>query len=188
MNSFYSEDELKKLNIGKLGNNVLISKKASIYGSESIKIGNNVRIDDFCILSGKIEIGDYVHISAYTSLFGGRTEGIVMDSYTTISSRCAIYALTDDYSGEYMTNSVIPTEYKNVCEKRVNIKRFAIIGSGCTVLPGVTIKEGVAVGAMSLINRDLEGWGVYIGIPCKKLKERSKNMLELAIKFESELK
>ena len=62
MNSFYSDEELKKIRFKSLGENVLISKKASIYSPEKIIIGNNVRIDDFCILSGNIQIGNHVHI------------------------------------------------------------------------------------------------------------------------------
>lgn len=34
-------------------------------------IGSNVRIDDFCILSGRLEFGSYVHIAAYSALYGG---------------------------------------------------------------------------------------------------------------------
>ena len=187
MNSFYTRKELEKLNIKKLGDNVLISRKASIYGNEDIEIGSNVRVDDFCILSGNVKIGDYVHISAYTSLFGGKTGGIIMDSYTTISSRCVVYALSDDYSGKGMTNVMIPPEYRMVYEKKVHIKQYAIIGSGCTVLPGVIINEGAAVGAMSLINKDLEEWGIYVGIPCRKLRDRDKKLLDAAAEFEKQL-
>ena len=71
MNSFYSIDEIKKIGFKSIGNNVLISKKASFYNAETMVIGNNVRIDDFCILSGIIEIRDYVHIAAYSGLFAG---------------------------------------------------------------------------------------------------------------------
>ncbi len=53
MDSFYSRDELKKIGLKKYGENVFLSKKASIYNPEKIEIGNNVRIDDFCILSRK---------------------------------------------------------------------------------------------------------------------------------------
>lgn len=59
MDSFFSKEELQLLNI-KVGNNVKISRKSSIYGY-NIEIGDNVRIDDFCILSGKIRLGNYIH-------------------------------------------------------------------------------------------------------------------------------
>lgn len=184
MNSFYSESELKQLGLGKIGEEVMISRKASLYGAE--QIGSHVRIDDFCILSGKIKLGSYIHISAYTALFGGEKEGIIMEDYTTISSRCVVYALTDDYSGEFMTNSVIPSKYKNVKEARVTIEKYSIIGSGCTVLQGVVLGEGVAVGAMSLVNRSLEEWNIYAGVPCRKLKSREKGLLDKVVVFKKE--
>lgn len=71
MSSFYSTDELSKIGFKHIGNNVLLSKKTSIYGVENISIGDNTRIDDFCILSGNITIGNYVHIAAFCSLFAG---------------------------------------------------------------------------------------------------------------------
>ena len=69
-NSFYEKNELERLGIKKIGKNVLISRKASIYNPEEILIGNNVRIDDFCILSGKIKLGSNIHISSFCALYG----------------------------------------------------------------------------------------------------------------------
>ena len=45
--SFLSKDELTKIGFKKIGKNVFLSRKASIYGPENMEIGNNVRIDDF---------------------------------------------------------------------------------------------------------------------------------------------
>ncbi len=180
--SFFSQKELSKINFGKCGKNVLISRKASIYGAEFISIGNNVRIDDFCILSGKIAIGDYVHIAAYSALYGSLS-GIVIDDFVNISSRVCVYAVGDDYSGETMTSPLIPDKYKNVENKPVHICRQVIIGSGCTILPGVTINEGSAIGCMTLIKHDTKSWHIYGGIPAKILKSRSQKVLELEKKF-----
>jgi len=66
--SFLSESELKTIGFLKYGTNVLVSRKASIYNPEQIVLGDNIRIDDFCILSGNIKLGSYIHISAYTCL------------------------------------------------------------------------------------------------------------------------
>lgn len=180
MNSFYSMDELKALGVNFTGDGstVLISKKVSIYGANNITIGNNVRIDDFCILSGKIVIGNYVHVAAYTALFAG-DNGIVLEDFVGVSSRCAIYAASDDYSGCALTNPTIPIEYRNVIGGAVVLKKHALVGSGCTVLPDLVIGEGVSVGSMSLVNKSLEEWSIYVGIPCKKIKERNKQLLEM---------
>lgn len=182
MNSFYTTTELETLGLKKYGQNVLISKKASIYGAGNISLGDNVRIDDFCILSGNIDIGNYVHIAAAALLFGGKS-GIEMKDFSTISSRSAIYAVSDDYSGESMTNPTVKDEYKNVIDKHVNIGRYVVIGTNSTILPGVNIGDGVSIGACSLVIKNCSEWGIYVGIPAKCIKERSKNLLELERKF-----
>lgn len=183
MNSFYTSCELKELGLESFGDNVLISYKVSIYGAEKISIGNNVRIDDFCILSGKITIGDYIHIAAYTALYGG-DKGIFIHDFANLSSKISVYSISDDYSGETMTNPMIPDKFKNIQSEEVIIERHVIIGSGCVVLPGVVLKEGSSFGAMSLVNRSSESWSINVGIPFKKIKDRDKKLL----KFEIELK
>ena len=70
MNFFYTKQEIASFGFKSVGSNVLISRKASIFSPENISIGNNVRIDDFCLLSGKIILQSYVHISAYCALYG----------------------------------------------------------------------------------------------------------------------
>lgn len=185
---FYSQDELEQIGFKSLGKNVLLSKKASIYGAAEMSIGNNVRIDDFCVLSGKITLGNNIHIAVYTALFGGNA-GIEMKDFTCLSSRCCVYAKSDDYSGEYLTNPTIPDTYLGVKESKVTLGRHVLIGSGCTIFPGVFIGEGTAVGSMSLINKSLPEWGIFAGIPCEWKKERSKHLLLLEKEFlESENK
>jgi galactoside O-acetyltransferase len=46
------------------------------------------------------------------------------------------------------------------------------------VLPGVTIEEGTAVGALSLVSKDLPAYGIYGGNPIKLIKNRENKMLE----------
>lgn len=180
--SFYSREELKQLGFKQLGKNVLISRKASIYGAEKMSIGNNVRIDDFCILSGKIVIGDFVHIAAYSALFGG-SEGIELKNFSGLSSRCVIYASSDDYSGEFLTNPTIPDKYTNVINKKVVLEKHVIIGTGSSIMPGVIVGEGSAVGSMSLVNKPLQSWGIYCGVPCRKVKDRSMTLLDIEKEF-----
>lgn len=185
LNSFYTSYELNELGLANFGENALISRKVSIYSAEKISIGNNVRIDDFCILSGKIIIGNYIHIAAYTALYGG-DKGIVIQDFANISSRISIYSISDDYSGETMTNPMIPDKFKNIQSKEVIIERHVIIGSGCVVLPGAVLKEGSSFGAMTFINKSSEPWSINVGIPFKKIKDRSKNLLNLKENFKKE--
>lgn len=182
MTSFYTEEELKGLGFRHIGNGVCISRKASIYGAQNISLGDHVRIDDFCILSGRIEIGSYVHVAAYTALYGG-SDGIFIEDFANLSSRICVYSVSDDYSGQTMTNPMVPDEYKAVESAPVHIRRHVIVGSTSVILPGVDLKEGSAFGSFSFINHDPEPWSMNAGIPARKIKDRSRNLLELEKQF-----
>ncbi len=186
LNSFLTQEELNEQGFKTLGKNVLLSRKASIYSASQISIGNNVRIDDFCILSGKISIKNYIHIAAYSALYGGNY-GIEIHDFSNISSKNSIYALSDDYSGASMTNPMIPDKYKKIYGRKVVIEKHVIVGSGCVILPGVVLGEGGSFGAMTLINKSSEPWTINAGIPFKKIKDRSKEILKLEEQFIKEV-
>lgn len=178
--SFYTKDELSLLGFKSVGKDVLISKKTSIYGISNISIGNNVRIDDFCVLSagkGGIYIGNNVHIAIYSSLQGDGK--ITLQDFSGLSSRVSIYSSNDDYSGKHMSNPTVPKNFTNVLSADVLICKHVIIGSGSIILPGVVINIGAAIGALSLVNKSCEEFYIYTGNPAKKLMPRKKNLLEL---------
>ncbi|MGN4561553.1 acyltransferase [Bacillus cereus group sp. MYBK5-2] len=182
MNSFYSQEELSEIGFLSVGGNVLISKKTSIYNPGAISVGNNVRIDDFCILSGKITIGSYSNIAAYTALFGGEM-GIEMHDFANISSKTIVYAAIDDFSGNTLMGPTIPHQYKNVKAGKVILKKHAIVGAHSIIFPNVVIGEGAAVGAMSMVKESLDDWYMYAGVPVRKIKARKKKIVELENEF-----
>ena len=180
MSSFYSEIELKKLGLKSYGKNVLISKKCSIYAPEKISVGNNVRIDDFCILSGSVTLGSNVHISAYCALYGA--EGIEFRDNSGCSARTTIYSVMDDFSGDYLIGPIHPKDLTHVTGGKVTIGEYVQLGAHCLVFPNVTIHDGSVVGALSLVTKDIPEWSIYVGIPAKKLRDRSKGLLKLVDK------
>lgn len=154
---------------------VIVFPTTKIVGLEHIKFGHHVIIDDFVFIYALDEhiIGSYVHIASFTSITGGGK--FYMDDFTTISSGCRILTGTDDFLGNGLTNSTIPEEYRAVRRGTVRIERYAIIGANCVILPDVTIGEGCAVGAGSVVTRDLEPWGVYIGN--RRIRERRRDKI-----------
>lgn len=186
--NFYFKEELYNIGFKSYGKNVLISRKCSIYNSSNISIGNNVRIDDFCILSAGedgIEIGNYVHVAAYSSLIGKRK--IILEDFSNISSRVSIYSSSDDYSGKYMTNPMVPEKYTGVEHASVTIGKHVIIGSGSVVLPGAFLKNSSAFGSLSLIlGQTYDPFTIYAGIPIKAIKKRSNEHLELEKQLKQE--
>lgn len=178
MSGFYSKEELKEIGFNGFGENVYISKKASIYSPEKMIIGNNVRIDDFTMLSGNIKIGNNVHISAYTALYG--RFGIEIGDYCGCSPRCTLLSGSDDFSGNYMISPMAPEEFTNVIGAKIILENYVQIGANSILMPGVIAKEGSACAAFSFVKSNLEEWTISGGIPSKVLKKREKNILELA--------
>ena len=71
-----------------VGKNVKISSKVSFYHPENISIGDQTRIDDFCVISagiGGIEIGRNVHIAIYVSIQGSGK--VTVSDFAGLSSR-----------------------------------------------------------------------------------------------------
>ncbi|MCR4661099.1 MAG: acyltransferase [Clostridia bacterium] len=169
--SFLTQREISKIGFLSVGKNVLISRKASLYSPEQMRIGSNVRIDDFCILSGKVCIKDNVHISAGSFLYGG-DDGIFIGNHVSISSRCALYSKTDDFSsGNYVGSMEMPSNRKLITAP-VYLDDYSVIGTGSTLLPGAKMQKGACLGAMSLAKGELNEWSIYVGVPCYFLKKR----------------
>lgn len=181
---FLSQEQIKEKGFGHVGKNAKLSDKASYYNCKNIFIGDNVRIDDFCVISageGGIHIGTHVHIAVYASLIGSGK--ITVGDFSGISSRTAIYSSNDDYSGSFLTGPTVPFEFTNVTHADVKIDRHVIIGAGSIVLPGVILEDGVAIGALSLVSTSCKAFGIYFGVPAKRIKERKKDLLILEKKL-----
>jgi len=180
--AYLTIEELKILGFKKLGKDVKISDKASIYNPELISIDDNSRIDDFCVISGKVEIGKYVHITPMCLIAGGEP-GVYLSDFCTLAYGVKIFAQSDDYSGETMVNSLVDAQFKLETLSKVSLMRHVIIGTNSVVLPGVTIAEGCSAGSMTLFNKSTEPWGIYVGSPAKRIKERKKALLKLEKQF-----
>ena len=179
-----SREAIEALGFAFAGENIQISDRASFYGTHRISLGNNTRVDDFCVLSaglGGISIGNHVHIAVGASLIGAGK--ITISDFCNISSRVSIYSSSDNYSGSAMTNPTIPNEYTDVMHADIFFDKHVIVGSGSVILPGVTLEKGVAIGALSLVKKNCTAFGIYAGNPVRRIKERKDDLLELEKKF-----
>ncbi|MEO5533971.1 MAG: acyltransferase [Pseudolysinimonas sp.] len=153
-----------------------IYESARIVGRENIRFGDPVLIDDFVLIMARetITIGNYVHIACFSSITGGQE--VVMGDFTALSQGARIFTATDDFTGHGFGNTTIDEKYRNTTRRPVHVGRFCIIGANSVVLPGVTIGEGAVVGAGSVVSRDLEPWGVYVGN--RRIRERDQAGVE----------
>lgn len=180
--AYLTENELKGRGFRNLGTNVRISEDARIYNPELITIGDNTRIDDFCIISGLVNFGRNVHIAPQCLVAGGE-KGITFSNFSGLAYQCQVFAQSDDYSGQTLTNPTVPAEFKNEKKAGVFLGEHVIIGAGSLVFPGVSVAEGCSVGALSLVNKSTESWGIYVGNPAKRVKERAKDLLKLEQRY-----
>lgn len=176
-----TRDELLDLGFRHIGEGVRVSTGATFYRPENMSIGDHSRIDDQAMLTagpeGSIDIGHHVYIgpaciieSPLRATFG---------DFSTLAGRVTIYGASDDYLGSTLTNPTVPPELRGLQNSPIRIGRHAIVGAHSVVLPGGDVGEGVAVGAMSLVNRPLDPFGVYVGTPVRRLRDRSRHVLEL---------
>jgi galactoside O-acetyltransferase len=177
---YFESDELRKFGFKSVGDNVKIAKNSTIIGLNNISLGSNIRIDGNVVIaaySGSLTLGSYIHIGGGCHL--SCAGGIVLADFSGLSQGVRIYSGTDDYTGKSLTNPTVPHKYLNVKIAPVLLGKHVIVGSGSVILPGVTIGEGSSVGALSLVTKSLDDWGVYFGSPAKRLKARRKDMLKL---------
>lgn len=177
---FLDEAGLAALGFASVGIDVRIDAAARFYSADRIEIGSHTRIDAFCVLSagkGGIRIGNHVHIAAHGYIAGaGRIE---LEDFANISGRVSIYSSNDDYSGATLTGPTVPEELKAVEVAPVRVGRHVIVGSGSVILPGVTIEEGAAVGAVSIVKRDVEPFTIVAGPDARVIGTRKRDLLAL---------
>lgn len=181
--NFLTPSEVANLGLAASGVDVQISRDTRIYGASRISIGNHVRIDAFTFISAgaAVTIGDYVHIAPFCSLSG--SGGIILEDFSGLSGRVSIYTSSDDYSGRTMTNPTVPAEFKDVKSAPVRIGRHVIIGAGTILLPGVSVGEGSAVGALCLVSTPLPEWKIFGGNPLRLVGKRRRDLLTLTDRF-----
>lgn len=170
------------------GDNVRIHRSCVLIGAENLKIGNNVRIDCFALISAGeegITIGNHVHIAAGTYLFGGGGP-IVMEDFSGLSSRVSLYTSTDDYVDGFMTNPTVPLALRHVRSAGITIRKHAIVGASSVILPGVELGEGSAIGALTCVQRNVGDFEICIseGHRQRVVGRRGKLMLDLEKRLE----
>lgn len=155
---FFDADELRAFGFSEVGSNIQISRKSSFY-KISGRIGDNVRIDDFCIFKGHVEIGSYIHVAAFCSVSGAYAK-VALDDFCTLSNRVSIFTGSDDYRANTLNNSQVPEELTTITKGAVTIGRAVLIGAHSVILPGVTIGESSSVGALALVTKSIPPGGI----------------------------
>ena len=176
---FYSPQELRDLGVV-FGDNVSIDRSAQLFNPSRLRIGSNVRIDCFSVLSAGddgLEIGDHVHLAMGVAIFGASAR-VVLEDFVGLSARVVVFSGNDDYRDGFLTGPTVPMKYRRVTAGPVTFRRHAIVGAGTVILPGVELGIAASVGALSLVHRSVPDFQIVAGAPARRIGERNPEILE----------
>lgn len=177
----------------KVGGGLIIGRNVVIRHPKNISFGNNVTIDDNCLVDGRgsgelgVKFEDDVLINR-NCMIQAKTGAIRFGSRTSIGSNCVIistdgvfldeavlsaggcYISAGAYKFEEKDSAIMDqTAYSN---GPIKIGANTWLGTGVIILDGVKIGKGAVIGAASMVNKDLPDLSIAVGIPAKVLKIR----------------
>lgn len=171
---YYSREELLKLGFSSVGEGVTFSRKTSIFDLRG-NIGNHVRVDDFCILTGHLEIGNYVHIGAFCSLSG--VAGVVtLKDCCSLSDAISIFTSYEDGQADALSGALVPSEATKVTVGDVSVGRAALVGALCVVMPGVNIGDAASVGSQAVVKDAVQEGAIVTSNAARSIGFGKKNI------------
>lgn len=189
---FFRKIFYKKL-LGKVGRNVIFGRNIAIRHPHKIYIGDNVIIDDNCVLDAKgeanegIRIGDNVMISRNT-IIGCKEGSIYIGENTNIGINCLIHSessvkigantLIAAYcyivgGGSHDFSRIdIPVIQQGSVSKGIIMEDNLWLGAGVKVLDGVRIQRESVIGAGAVVTEDIPEFSIAVGMPARVVKKR----------------
>ena len=174
---YLDENELRDLGIHKVGTNVRVSEHATLVGLENMSLGSNIRIDSHVVIlskRGKFTVGDNVHIEPLSSIV--THFGVTIGNFCAITHGVRLFTASADCGGDYFTNIFPDESYQRAITGEIVLEDHVFIGGNSIVMPGVTLSEGTAIGALSFVSKSGPGWAIYGGNPLRRIKDRKKNI------------
>ena len=145
----------------KLGRDVQLFGFVNLYGCE---IGDETKIGTFVEVQKGVRIGERCKISSHTFI----CEGVTIEREVFVGH--GVTFINDSFPCATNGNGELKTGDDWQCEETL-VKRGASIGSGATLLGGITIGERAIVGAGSVVTRDVPPGATVVGNPARILRE-----------------
>ena len=143
-----------------IGSNTILHKDSSYCSGNEIgsycELGNGLKVGKNNIIQGRIRTGDFCTIQDNVTI----KYGTILTSNVLLEENC------------FLGPNVITlgSTHKRVTVNGTIIGKNTYIGAGCKIAGGIIISENITTGALSFVNKDLKESGVYVGVPCKKIK------------------
>ena len=162
------------------GKDSIIGRTVRIRHPDLFSIGMNSIIDDFTYVSSQLQVGNFTHVGAGAHIIGGKKAKVFIGDFVNIAPGVSMAAGQNDYYGGDLVGPAIPKGYggEPILEP-VEIGDHCLLGFNVSVLAGVKLPEGVAVGAYSLLKpMAYKPWTVYAGVPAREVGTRNGVMIK----------
>jgi len=190
----FLRSKLYPLLLGRVGKNVSFGTNVVLRHPHKIFIGDNVVVDDNCLLDAKgtdnrgIIIGDGVFIGRNTIL-SCKNGDIFLNNNVNIGFNCEIVSANKVKVGENVLIAAytylicgdhdfdridIPISEQGRSARGICVEDNVWLGAGVKILDGVTIKRDSIIGTGSVVTTDVPEFSIAVGIPAKVIKKRDK--------------
>ena len=146
-----------------LGRNVVIHCFANLYGC---RVGDETRIGAFVEVQAGATIGARCKISSHSFI----CEGVVLETGVFVGH--GVTFINDRYPRATTSTGEVQTEADWTCQRTL-VKLGASIGSGATLLGGITVGENAIVGAGSVVTHDVAAGATVAGNPARIIRASS---------------
>jgi acetyltransferase-like isoleucine patch superfamily enzyme len=155
-----------------IGRRVLIADLASIR--EGCAIGDGVVIGRGVMVLYECQIGDRSRIQDQVHLVGNMVieEDVFIGMGVTTTNDNDVYLTRFGLARPNLRGPII--------------RRYAVVGAGATILPGVEIGEGAMVAAGAVVTRNIAPWTIAAGVPARHLKEIPQQWREQILQLRKE--
>jgi acetyltransferase-like isoleucine patch superfamily enzyme len=159
----------------RVGQNVQVFANALILKPEAIALGDHSRLDDFCRLEGGagLEVGSYVHVSSFSSIFGGGR--CVLGDIVGIAQGARV--ITGSERPDAAMSAVAPAEWRSVDTTTVVLDHLSFLGTNAVMLPGTSLGIGAVIAAGSIVTKAVPPWEIWAGVPARALSDRPRDAL-----------
>lgn len=150
----------------KLGRDVRLYAYVNLYGCE---IGDETRVGTFVEIQKGAKIGARCKISSHTFV----CEGVVIEAEVFVGH--GVTFINDRAPRATNAEGRMKTEADWSCQTTL-VKRGASIGSGSTLLGGITVGENAVIGAGSVVTKDVPPHTTVAGNPARILPPSKKEL------------
>jgi len=160
-----------------IGDNASIRSHTVIYGNNVIganfQTGNKANIREYNVIGNNVSIGTLSIIEHHVIIGNGVRihSQVFVPEFTILEDDCWLGPNVVITNAKYPKSLNVKKELKGVV-----VRKNAIIGANCTILPGIEIGEHAIVGAGSVVTKDVVKYVVVSGNPAAPIN-RVDNLL-----------